>query len=357
MILPIHRTCRGAACQSSIGLIGVMCAVLIAGCSDSPAGPGAAVPTVPTAASGTTPPPTPEAIETTLDAAGTYFNQQNFPAAETILLKLLERVPTESRARELLGQVLLVQASAAERRGEKAEAGALRERALEQYRLAIAEKPSSAGLHQSAASVALAAGEVEEALRLFQKAGELDATSAQSPLYEAQVLIRLKRYDEARAAIDRVFAINADEPFAYATLAGLELERGNNELAIEHIVEARQIDAQNMALRIQEARIRRRTGDPARGVQILAGLSDDDRVREAVASELAECFAAMGDNDRAAAAWEHRLGRDPTAWLAAARAGAYHLKAGRRDRARLLYDQAVLIAPRAEEVQGLGEMF
>jgi len=303
-------------------------------------------------------PPTvgPEAIQAALSAADDYLNSNQLAKAEVILARLIERAPGEIRARELMGQVLLGKAAAADRRRDPAGAAAARAAAYEQYRVVVAIEPDSAGLQQSAGVLAMTAGRPDDALAHFREAGNLDPANPQHPLYCAQVLIQQKQLDAAAADLARVLALDADEPLAHASLAVIARERGRLDEALAHIREAREIAAGDLRFRVQEARILREAGAPRQTLALLMPLSADDRADPGVCFEIAAARIDLGEPAKAGDAWAHRYQwreKEPTAHLAAVRAGEAYLAAGRRDDARFWLEQARLSGGESDEFRTL----
>jgi predicted Zn-dependent protease len=301
-----------------------------------------------------------ESIETAMRAAESYLNTRNYSSAEAILAELVRQAPSHAGAHELLAQVVAAQAAAARERGDEATATRLFRQSHETYLKVIELQPPSAGLQQSAGMIAASAGDEAVALRHFRSAGLLDPANAQHPLYEAQLLIKAGQFEEARQALARVLAIDPSEAFARASLASIALEENRCDEALLAIGEARAIDAASVELRIVESRIHRRCAAPQRAIELLAGLSETERAREAVAFELAAAYSAMGEHIKAARAWEHRFVRsplEPRAWTAAVHAAECLLAAGEREQAWLWYRQAQLAAPSAPEVRELEARF
>ncbi len=296
------------------------------------------------------------AVESSLLAAEQYLTAGDTASAEAILETLLDRMPRESRAHELYGQVLYLKGVTARGAGDDAVAARLVSEAYDHYRTSVEtaeewgdlDPLTIAGLHQSAGEIASAAGRPQEALEHFRAAGRIDPTALKAPLYEAQILIQLGRPQEADRALQRVLQLDPDEAYAHASLAALALQRADRESAVRHITEARRIDPGNLTLRLEQARILRRCDEPRRALELLLALDDSTRAKEAVAAEVAECYLRLNQPGKAAAAWELRYRlhpRHPTAWRAAVRAAAARLEAGDRDRAQWLYDRARLHAP------------
>ncbi len=307
------------------------------------------------------------AVESSLMAAEQYLTVGNTASAESILETLLDRVPRESRAHELYGQVLYLKGVAAAGAGDDAVAARLVSEAYDHYRTAVETAQDSgdldpltlAGLHQSAGEIASAAGRPRQALEHFRAAGRVDPTAPKAPLYEAQILIQLDRPQEADRALRRVLQLDPDEAYAHASLAAMALQRADRESAVRHITEARRIDPGSLTLRLEQARIFRRCDEPRRALELLLALDERTRTEEAVVAEVAECYLRLNQPGKAAAAWELRYRlhpRHPTAWRAAVRAAAARLEAGDLYRAQWLYDRARLHAPDEPEVRALGKV-
>jgi tetratricopeptide (TPR) repeat protein len=206
--------------------------------------------------------------------------------------------------------------------------------------------------------MAMAAGELDAALGCFTRAADLDPLRPQYPLFAAQVLIQLERYDEAEQRLEAVLELDPDEPLAHASLAVVAMERRAYVDALGHIAEARTIAPDDLRFRVQEARIHRRRGEPQLALQMLAGLPDQLRTEEAATAELAASYEALGDHVQAAEAWAARYRQrptDPRAYIAAVRAGEAMLAAGRWAEAEIWLDQARVAGGNAPEVRALAE--
>jgi tetratricopeptide (TPR) repeat protein len=303
------------------------------------------------------------ATDTALVAAEQYLDGKDPASAEMILLKLMEQAPGDHRVHELYGRVLYLKGLEAGLGGDDRAAAAMYEQAYGHYRTAVEAAAGQdplvlAGLNQSAGEIASAAGFTERGAEHFRAAGRLDPTAAKHPLYEAQMLIQLKRPAEARLALERVLALDPDEVYAHASLAAAAVQEQDTVSALEHIQEARRIDPDNLGIRLQEARIRRLCGQPRRGLELLLATDEDLRAREPFTREIAACYATLGEPAKAAEAWERCFRRHPDrpgAWRAAVEAATARLEAGQRQEALQWYRQARLAAPDAAEVEALGQ--
>jgi tetratricopeptide (TPR) repeat protein len=321
-----------------------LCVVALHGCGDR-APPAAA-------------PVGPQAVDAALLSAERYFSSNDLASAEAVLGRLIERAPETYRAHELLGQVLYRRAIEMQTAGDAAAAAESLQQAYEHYRLAVAHAGEddpmlAAGLNQSAGEFASAAGRRDEAIVHFRAAGTLDPLNPKSPLYESQMLLAAERYGEAEVALRRSLMLDPDEAYAHASLATVAHAAGQCARAIGHIEEARAIDPEALALRIQEARIRRHCDGPRAALQLLVSLPDATRAEAIVAEEIAVCWNELDEPGRAAEAWEHRLRRHPHDWRAAIAAANAWLDAGESGKGWALWQQARAIAPNAPEVMAL----
>jgi tetratricopeptide (TPR) repeat protein len=306
---------------------------------------------------GTTEPPSAEAIRTSLDAADRYFTSQDYSNAELILRKLVERAPSNVEAREFYGLVLATQAVRARDRGEVAPAHELFQRAYEEYAASITPS-ANAGLHHSAGMIALQAERPDDALGHFSEAMRTDPANPQYPLHAAQLLMLRGQLDDASTLLNRVIELDASEPMAYASLAGVALERGELDRATQLIEQARSIDADDIAIRVQHSKILRRVDRPTQSLELMVPLDDATRATEAVAFEIASSYGMLGEHRKAAEAWEHcyrtwSSTAPALAWPAAVRAADAMLNAGDRERAYLWWQEARLLAPASPEVADL----
>ena len=175
---------------------------------------------------------TPQAVEAALASADEYLNRQDYPSAELILRKLIEKAPTESRAYEFYGKLLLTRALLPEAKANPDEKSKLLNQAYEQYAKAaeLTQAQSSdsqwaASLHQSAGEIASMAKRPDDALKHFLQAGKLSPSNPKHGLYAAQFLLIKGLLDEAERELLRVLEIDPDLPYAHASLAAVALQR------------------------------------------------------------------------------------------------------------------------------------
>jgi len=218
--------------------------------------------------------------------------------------------------------------------------------AVTSYRIATELAPDVAGLHQSAANTAHMAGDTEQSAAWFRAAMALDADDPRPPLCLAQLVFE-SHPEEARQLLDRVIALDDRIAEAHASVALLEAIAGREEAAYASMSTALSCGSFGPAVRVVQARMHRILGGPSRGVEVLFGLSAQQRASEQVATELARCWEALGRPDRVADAWSacfaanaHRT----DAWMFALWAADAHLTAGDRLAAARCLDQAEMLS-------------
>jgi tetratricopeptide (TPR) repeat protein len=297
-----------------------------------------------------------EKIEASLSAANQYLQTGEIVEAEAILRTLIGRAPEEPRGHELLGQTLMQKALNAEKSGDSASAIDLKKQAYGAYLEAVRCDSHTAGLQHSAGLMAMAAGESDAALTHFQAAEKLDSSNPQYALFAAQLLMQMKRLDDAQAALQRVLAASPQEPYAHASMAMLLLERGEFEQALQEISTARGVLPDDVGLRAQHAKVYRRMNQPRKALELLVGLEANDRAQEAVAFEIASAYDMLGDPSKAGAAWESCAQVNPQAApdrvaYAALQAARMYLKAGETGDALRCAQVAERVTPDAAEVK------
>jgi tetratricopeptide (TPR) repeat protein len=295
-------------------------------------------------------------IDAALAAASEYFEQGQLTAAEAILVRLIDHVPGEGRARELYALVLLSRASDASRRRDETAARHFYARAYEQYVALLDIEPDHARFHVSAGEVAQMADRDDDAFHHYQRAAALSPNDPRALFLLAQVHIQRGEHAAAERLLQRAVGLDRDDSAARASLAGALAELGRYDEALAQIAEARSLQPGEPLFRVIEASIHRRWGDHRRGLDLLLPLSERERAQMMVAAEIAALHTAADDHMKAAEAWSLAYRRNPLhpqAYLAATRAGESLLLAGEREQAGMWLQQARSAAPNAPEVKAL----
>jgi len=301
----------------------------------------------------------PKAIDQSLAAAEQYLVGGQAVKAEAILRTLIEKEPDLLAARELYARTLMTKAGQATKEGIAEQATEARRKAYEQYQAALEIDPGSAGLHHAAGMLASLLGRSDAALEHFQRAAAIDPANPQYPLFAAQMLLQNEDYAAARRSLENVLAVDPNQPQALASLAVVYMEQGDFETAIKQITQARSHNRHDINLRVIEAKIYRRAGQPKRAVELLVGVGPEARASKAVAYELAESYTQLDRHAQAADVWTHRFNThpdSPDAGQTAARIAEALIKSGERSKALTWIEQAQLLGGQPSEIERLRTM-
>ncbi|PIE22798.1 MAG: hypothetical protein CSA62_10835 [Planctomycetota bacterium] len=132
--------------------------------------------------------------------------------------------------------------------GAAIELGALREergepeRARQVYEKALEERPLAPVLHGCLADVLLRTAEPEDGLVELGRAIELDPYYSWARTTEINVLLHLRRYDEARERVETFVQLMADEEDAWQAKSNFHERLGEDEEAIEALRRALHCD-------------------------------------------------------------------------------------------------------------------
>jgi adenylate cyclase len=126
------------------------------------------------------------------------------------------------------------------------------------------------------ARAAFAAGELEKSADLWRKAGEVRREDFESPLLQAQALRRLGRMQEAREVnreavrrAERLLDLNPSNARVLSFGAGALHEDGQTGRAMEWISRAVQLYPEDMAVTINAACLRARSGEKEQALDLL----------------------------------------------------------------------------------------
>jgi tetratricopeptide (TPR) repeat protein len=258
-------------------------------------------------------------IRVSLDAARSYMTGAEWGKAEAILREAAAEFPLEQEIRIALGETLL---------GLKRYPDA-----YEQYAKALAIGPRDAKLEFTAGQVASTAQMPENAADHFAQAQRSDPFNASYPLMLGMVERRLGRADAAKTSFLRAANIDPQNGFAWGSLADIALSENNVNLAVQHIVKARQVQPDSREWRLIEARARKRLGEPERSLMLLLSLEMSQRQEPSVIRLMAECYGMLNRHVDAAEVWAAGTGLYPTDANIALEAALSYERAGEKAKA------------------------
>ncbi len=285
-------------------------------------GPGAGSgPGVPDAAQqgGSTKATPAHAIEAALSAARSYQGSEEFAKAEAVLRAAVGEHVDDQALRLAYAEVLL-----SLRRPEEA---------YEQYEAALAIGPQEAAIEFQAGTLASSIGKNDRALEHFSMARAAEPRSAEIALYLGVTQFRLGMIEEAKVSLLSAVKLDENEPVAPAMLAQIALDENQPELALGYIRRSREIDPQQLAHRILEARILRRLNKPEEALTLMLALPEDQLYQTAVLDICSGCMGLLGRPADAAALYEEALAANPTNAELAFQAAQWHERAGQNEAA------------------------
>ncbi len=166
-------------------------------------------------------------------------------------------------------------------------------KAYENYEKALAIGPREGELEFAAATCANAAERLDRAVEHYQAAEAALKNDYRPPLYLAQVLIKLNRFDEAKVRLRRVQMMKPDEAIAHGTMGEIFLRENLPDLAIQTVAEARRLQPDYLTWRLVEARARKRKGQAQEALELLTTLPDAQKLEPGVLPLMGECFGIL----------------------------------------------------------------
>jgi len=284
-------------------------------------------------------------IDDALDAASQYVNADRPGEAAKILESLHAKHPRHPRVLQQLYELRLF-----EDRTE--EAYDLVSRLLD----VGTDDPEQ---YWMAGTLAFQLDKFGQAASHYDKARSLDRTNPKYPLYLAQAHIRQHEYEKAKVELLRVIHLDGRVHEAYGNLAEIALIENKLDLAEQHLARARELEPDYFKWRVLESRILRRQGDPEEALRRLNAIADDRlQYHDSVVSERAQCWALLGEPEKAARAFVDQVNAYPQAWRSAVKAAEYYLIAEDETRARTWFNYAKKRAPaEAPEIDSLARRF
>ncbi len=232
----------------------------------------------------------PETAEVLLSAARNRLNAGQHAEAVTMLEAGIKKYPSDQAIHGVYAEALYSQ-------GKKEEAfGAF---------LAALSMGENASYRDLAASIAYEMGRYNEAANNWALAQNTDPTNAKYPLSRAQALRQIGQHDDARVQLVIATKLDASLDKAWVGLAGIAMDAGNLDPALQHIERARRLRPTDEGYIRIESTIRRRLGQGQRAAELLLTISEPRRLADdGLLNELALCFGTLGEPERAVEMYE-----------------------------------------------------
>lgn len=167
--------------------------------------------------------------------------------------------------------------------------------------------------------------------------------SAEIAVYLGITQLRLGQVGEAKASLLAAVKLDETNSVAPAVLAQIALDENQNELALRYIRRSREIDPEQLAHRILEARILRRLNKPEEALTLMLALPKDQLYQPAVLELCAGCMGLLQRPADAAALYEEALTANPTDAELAFQAAQWHERAGEPEAALAKAKQAKML--------------
>jgi tetratricopeptide (TPR) repeat protein len=166
-----------------------------------------------------------------------------------------------------------------------------------EFRRALELSPSSADTYDLYGRMCSGLGRFDEALRLVQRAQELDPLAHRMDV--ATTLLRASRYDEAAQAASRALELDPEHDRAYATLGWAYLKMGKTDAGLAALERAASLSSGATQWLAQLAAAYAFAGRADRAREILARLHERARTEHVSPYQLAFVYAALGDAEEA----------------------------------------------------------
>lgn len=270
---------------------------------------------------------TPEAFAAIQSSAEKYIAEQQPGKAEAILREAADQYPTEPSILVSYAELLVSQNRAVE-------ADAV-------YEKAIDAGANDAKTLFAAGTVANMAGRPARAVEHYTAAQAADPANPDIPLFLGQIQLKLDQTVAAKASLLRAARLDENRAVTWGTLAEIALREGSNNIALQHIAKARQLEPRVTLWRLIEARALKRTAKPEEALALLTALEEAERQQAPIARAIAECYGLLGKPAEAASAMELARQASPDDGALALDTALAFERAGDRKRAGELATLAV----------------
>ena len=225
------------------------------------------------------------------------------------------------------------------------------------YRELLANNPENAEVLHLLGILRGQRGDLPEAMRLVQRAGEIDPHNAASRHTLGEMYLAEGRLDDAHAAYDQARQLNPNLAAAHGGLGQVALLRGDLDTAESHFRVALRADENDVQALTGLGRIAQMRGDPQRALQLLtqaAELAPDDPV---IQTGYAQAMLDQDMPDFAAEALDNALTVRPAYPQARALRAEVHLRKGEFAKALPIFESLLARGEQVAEVRtGLGDI-
>ncbi|HEX5353598.1 MAG TPA: tetratricopeptide repeat protein [Rhodanobacteraceae bacterium] len=215
------------------------------------------------------------------------------------------------------------------------------------YRRLLAENPDNTEALHLLGILRGQCGDLPEAFRLIQRAGELDPENAACRHTLGEMYLSEGRLDEAARAYDQASRLSPGLAAAHSGLGQVALLRGDADSAEEHFRNALGADGNDVQALIGLGAVAKQRGDSQRALQLLtqaAELAPEDPM---IQTDFAQALLDQGMLDFAARALDKALAAKPGYPVAQVLRADVHVRKGEAAAALPIYES---LLARGEEV-------
>ena len=191
-----------------------------------------------------------------------------------------------------------------------------------------------------AGQLAASVGDHDAALEHFMQAQSADPANPVYPLVVGNEQMRRGELDAANASFVRATVLAPDLVHAWGALAKLELRQNRPGLALQHAERAVELQPDEPAWRLYQARAMKRQGDPEGALLVLTALDPGVQAQPEYLQTIGECLGLLGRPGDAAARYAAAAKGSDDAELAF-QAGLWYQRAGETDEAKRWGGEAV----------------
>lgn len=225
------------------------------------------------------------------------------------------------------------------------------------YRQLLGENPDDPDVLHLLGILRGQRGDLQEALRLVQRAGDLDPGNAACQHTLGEMHLSEGNLDEAARAYDHARQLNPNLAAAHAGLGQVALLRGDVDAAEGHFKVALRADENDVQSLTGLGNVAQARGDSQRAVQLLtqaAGLAPDD---PQIQTSYAQAMLDQGMLDFAARAVHNALSVKPDYPLAQALRAELHVRKSEFPQAMAIYESLLARGEQAGAARtGLGDI-
>ncbi len=253
-------------------------------------------------------------LDAILSAARQYLDKAELDKADVVLSAAIREHPEVQPLYTMQAELRLAQ-----RKPEEAYAA---------YEKALAIGPRTGDIEFAAGTAAAMTSKLDRAVEHYSAAQLSLKTDYKPSLFLAQVQLKLKQREEAKANLILAGRLNPDVGVIWGTLAQIALDENTLQTAVQHATRARELEPRVTLWRVIEARARRRQGEPDKALELLIGLDELEQRDRPVMQLMAECYGMLNKPAEAAALYVKAADAAPTDGQLALEAALWLEKSG-----------------------------